>query len=266
MRFTALAGNDAAPLRALAAGRQPVGDLAVGRVLARAGEAVVSELPLIGVRPWKQFAPYSQRPAGQRGAPGGFDMAQFGWTPSLESLAAPPHYGWTGAQGGFWHSSIDWWRDHYVETAGNGGGFGGFTGKNDFAWGPYDDVYKQGLALDNAGYLPDGTQYQEFLYASISREYNRFLRGVQPLEMQVADYWANGSIAKRERNLVHFLRWRFAQGRPLAAQHGQPVEATSPGRSRDRRRLADLCPRCLCGVGPTVHGRHAAPLDQRKSG
>ena len=46
---------------------------------------------------------------------------------------------------------------------------------SDFAWGPYDEVYvQQSMAIDNAGYLPDGTQYQEFLYAGISREYNRF--------------------------------------------------------------------------------------------
>jgi hypothetical protein len=36
----------------------------------------------------------------------------------------------------------------------DGGGFDGFTGKNNLAWGPFDDVFQQkGLALDNAGYL-----------------------------------------------------------------------------------------------------------------
>lgn len=216
MRFTALPGNDAAPLRALPAGRQPVGALTTGRVVARAGDAVVSELPLIAVRPWKQFAPYSERPPGQQGSPGGFEMSQFFRTPSLESLADSPHYWWTGAQGGHFYSATDWWRDHFVDTSGNGGGFDGFKGEKDFAWGPYDSsVYLQGLALDNAGYLPDGTQYQEFLYAGINREYNRFMRGTQPLIMQVADYWACGATSQRERNLVHFLRWRSAQGRPL---------------------------------------------------
>jgi hypothetical protein len=215
MRFTALPDNDASPLRALPTGRQPVGALTTGRVVARAGDAVVSELPLIAVRPWKQFAPYSERPSGQQGSPAGFEMSQFFRTPSLESLAAPPHYWWTGAQGGHFYSATDWWRDHFVDTSGNGGGFDGFKGEKDFAWGPYDDVYLQGLALDNAGYLPDGTQYQEFLYASINREYNRFMRGTQPLIMQVADYWACGATSQRERNLVHFLRWRSAQGRPL---------------------------------------------------
>ena len=65
----------------------------------------------------------------------------------------------------------------------------GFQGKDNFAWGPFD-AHRRGLALDNAGYLPDGTQYQEFLYASISREYNRFTRGTQPLQMSAADYVA----------------------------------------------------------------------------
>lgn len=216
MRFTALPDDDGSPLRELPSGRQAVGALTTGRLVARSGDTVVSELPLIAVRPWKQFASYSERPPGQQGAPAGFEMAQFYRTPSLESLADLPHYWWSSMQGGNWYSGIDWWRDQLVDTSGNGGGFGGFRGKNNFAWGPYDSIFEsRGLALDNAGYLPDGTQYQEFLYAGISREYNRFTRGTQPLLMQVADYWGCGSTSLRERNVVHFLRWRSAQGRPL---------------------------------------------------
>jgi hypothetical protein len=225
MRFTALVGNDAAPLRAMPAGGQPLGDLATGRVVARhalsgratpADDAVVSELPLIAVRPWKQFAPYSEHLSGQQGAPGGFAMNQFDLTPSLESLADSPRLWWNSPYGGNYYSALDWWRDHFVETSGNGGGFDGFRGKDDFAWGPFDQVSEWAhMALDNAGYLPDGVQYQEFLYAGISREYNRFIRGTQPLQMEVADYWASGATSQRERNLVHFIRWRTAQGRPL---------------------------------------------------
>ena len=216
MQFTVLAGKDASSLRRLPAGQQPTGDLTTGRVLAWAGDALVSELPLIAVRPWKQFASYSERLAPQQGAPAGFEMSQFFHTPSIESLADLPHLWWSATKGGHWYSAVDWWRDHFVDTTGAGGGFDGFKGKSNFAWGPYDSVYESAsLALDNAGYLPDGIQYQEFLYAGISREYNRFTRGTDPLEMQVADYWGNGATSQRERNLVHFLRWRAAQGRPL---------------------------------------------------
>ncbi|MCX7011056.1 MAG: hypothetical protein NTW86_00565 [Candidatus Sumerlaeota bacterium] len=218
MSFTALSGDDPAPLRAMPEGRQPEGALATGRVVARAGNAVASELALIAVRPWKQFAPNAtHRPPGQCGAPGGFDMAQFDKTASLESLADPKARRFWGSElSGNWCSAMDWWRDYFMNTRGNGGGFDGFNGKKDFAWGPFDDVYdKASPALDNASYLPNGTQYQEMLYASISREYNRFLRGTQPLLMSVADFWANFSLAGRERNDVQFLRWRRDQGRPL---------------------------------------------------
>ena len=217
MRFTMLTSSDAAPLRALPGGRQAAGDLATGRIVARAGDAVLGELPLIAVRPWKQFAPYSEHVGGEQGAPTGFGMMQFALTPSLESLTDLPEVWWNSVYGGNFFSALDWCRDHFVETRGNGGGFDGFRGTDDLAWGPYDEVWvQQGTAIDNAGYLPDGVQYQEYLYAGIGREYNRFTRGTQPLQMEVADYWASGPTSQREKNLTQFLRWRTAQGRPLA--------------------------------------------------
>ena len=215
MRFTPLSSDDAAPLRAIAAGSQPEGDLATGRVVARAGDAVVSELALVAVRPWKQFAPNStHRMTSQWGAPAGFDMAQFGFTASLESLSDPLYRWWGNEISGNFCSAVDWMRDHFVETSGGGGGFGGFQGKKNFAWGPFDETGRVG-AIDNASYMPDGTQYQEMLYASISREYNRALKGTGPLMMAVADYWANFGLPNRERNCVQFLQWRRAAGRPL---------------------------------------------------
>ena len=75
----------------LPAGRQPVGDLATGRVLARAGEAVVGELPLIAVRPWKQFAPYPEHLRAEQGAPAGF---------GIEPVRADPVVGIAGRPAG----------------------------------------------------------------------------------------------------------------------------------------------------------------------
>ncbi|MGB2820687.1 MAG: hypothetical protein WBF17_06870, partial [Phycisphaerae bacterium] len=245
--------------------------LATGRVVARAGEAVVSELPLIAVRPWKQFAPNStHRLPGQWGAPAGFEMAQFYRTASLESLADPLHRWWNNETGGNWCSAVDWWRDHFAQTRGNGGGFGGFNGKSNFAWGPFDQVWEMaGLALDNAGYLPDGTQYQEMLYAGISREYNRFTRGTQPLQMQVADYWANFAMPGRERNCVQFLRWLREQHRPLNVATAAELAAlrrNDPAVSEDWRKFTHeaylaWCRQFMAGLPPkSINGSQGESL------
>ena len=122
------------------------------------------------------------------------------------------------------------------------------------------------MALDNAGYLPDGTQYQEFLYAGISREYNRFIRGTQPLQMEVADYWASGATSQRERNLVHFLRWRSAQGRPLHVSTVERVEGTHPGGPAVREDWRVFARDAYRGLEPAVHGRPAARLRQHQPG
>ena len=223
MEFMALPSLDPAPLREKIEGVPTGPAMVAGQVVATMKNRSLASLALTAVRPWKDVSADAKLPdEGSFGAPAGFEMGQFSLTATLESLADPKHRWWDSELGGNFYSAIDWWRDHLINTQGNGGGYGGFNGKADFAWGRFDVVWESSaetnrfrLALDNASYLPDGTQYMEWLYARVQREYNRCVRGTKPLRTEVADFWASCGINRRERNLIHFLRWQRERGRPL---------------------------------------------------
>jgi len=240
-KFLALVDEDTALLRTPAASATGPA-LVCGQVVVESAGRSLATLPLTAIRPWKSTAAVHPRLPNSHSAMAGFEMFQLGMNPTLDTIEELRHNWWAAPGGGDYYSLIDMWRDNLLNTAGGGGGYSGFRGKSNFAWGGFDQIWEgvakekgsgftlversdvkttippgpsSRLALDNGSFLPNGALFMEWQLASITREYNRAAHGNQRVSVTSADYWGNGFIHQRERNVIQFLRWLRDQGRPL---------------------------------------------------